>query len=72
MDITRALKPGPNELEVRVANTWANRLIGDARGVASPRRTWTTYHSFTKDSEPVRSGLLGPVTVQAALRPPAP
>ena len=66
VDITKALKPGRNELEVRVANTWANRLIGDERLDASARRTWTTYHSFTKDSPLVRSGLLGPVVIQTA------
>jgi hypothetical protein len=29
-DITRALKPGKNELVVKVTNLWRNRLIGDA------------------------------------------
>jgi hypothetical protein len=29
MDITSALKSGVNRLEIRVTNTWANRLLGD-------------------------------------------
>jgi hypothetical protein len=29
-DITSLLNPGENELEVRITNVWANRLIGDA------------------------------------------
>lgn len=29
MDITSALKAGVNQFEIRVTNTWANRLLGD-------------------------------------------
>ncbi len=29
--MTGALQPGPNKLEVKVTNLWANRLIGDER-----------------------------------------
>ena len=64
VDISKALRVGRNKLEVRVANTWANRLIGDEQMAPDKRRTWTTYHSFTKNSPLVSSGLLGPVTVQ--------
>jgi hypothetical protein len=31
MDVTGALKPGGNQLEVKVTNLWPNRLIGDER-----------------------------------------
>jgi hypothetical protein len=30
LDVTSALKPGDNALEIRVTNLWANRVIGDA------------------------------------------
>ncbi len=30
MDITSALKPGDNRIEIRITNLWVNRLIGDA------------------------------------------
>jgi hypothetical protein len=29
IDVTSVLKPGTNDLEVRVTNLWPNRLIGD-------------------------------------------
>ena len=66
VDISKALKAGRNELEVHVANTWANRLIGDEQLAPDKRRTWTTFHSFKKDTPLVSSGLLGPVTVQVS------
>jgi hypothetical protein len=31
VDLSSALKPGANELEIRVTNLWANRVIGDAK-----------------------------------------
>jgi hypothetical protein len=31
IEVTEALKAGDNALEIRVTNTWANRLIGDAK-----------------------------------------
>jgi len=61
VEIQSALRPGKNRLEIRVANTWANRLMGDMRLPEAERKTWTTYHSYTDQSPPVKSGLLGPV-----------
>ncbi|MBL8175727.1 MAG: hypothetical protein JNK48_13720, partial [Bryobacterales bacterium] len=65
-DITAETKVGTNELRIRIANNWANRLIGDARG-AGPRigRTNVTTNSPAGTPwakvEPRRSGLFGPV-----------
>jgi hypothetical protein len=64
VDISKALKSGRNELEVRVANTWVNRLIGEGRVPGAKLHAWTTYHPFTKESPLARSGLLGPVTIR--------
>jgi len=39
VDISKVVKPGINQLEVRVTNLWANRLIGDEK--LPPYFTWT-------------------------------
>ena len=53
VDITKALKVGRNDIEIRVANTWLNRLMGDGLGInmGSEKRTWTTCNPFTLDTE---------------------
>ncbi|MFN7934655.1 MAG: glycosyl hydrolase [Bryobacteraceae bacterium] len=67
-DITADVKPGENELRVRVANNWVNRLVGDARGAgAKIAKTNVTTNSPAGTPwakvEPRASGLLGPVRV---------
>lgn len=65
LDISQAVKRGTNVVEVKVANLWVNRLIGDAQKGANKvaSTTQTTYAA----SAPLRpSGLIGPVTIQAA------
>ncbi len=90
-DITGAVKPGKNKLEIKVTNLWPNRLIGDEQfpddcvfetggaikewpawltnGLPRPeprRVTFTTWKHWKKDDKLLPSGLLGPVTIQAA------
>ena len=38
----KLLKPTGNELEIKVANLWPNRLIRDAGLPQAQRLTWTT------------------------------
>jgi len=64
VDITGALRPGENRLEIEVANLWPNRLIGDAGLPRDQRVAWTTWNPFTKDAPLLPSGLLGPVQLQ--------
>ena len=68
------LKEKDNRLEIEVVNFWPNRLIGDAKLPSDQRRTKT---NITKFYEPkgdkhyttlMPSGLLGPVTLQNAIR----
>jgi (4-O-methyl)-D-glucuronate---lignin esterase len=62
-DVTDALKPGANRLEIKVTNLWPNRMIGDQQPSATKRYTFTDYKAYTKDSPLLESGLLGPVTL---------
>lgn len=58
------LKEKGNLLEIRVANLWTNRQIGDASRPEQERFTRTAIHA--RIDGPLRpSGLLGPVTLQA-------
>ena len=62
LDITKALKPGDNKIEVKVVNTWVNRLIGDSKLPADQRQAVVnTAPNYGKGV--VSSGLLGPVSV---------
>jgi hypothetical protein len=60
LDIGVAVKPGPNKLEVRVANLWVNRLIGDAQPNAT-KVAFTTMPMYRSDAPLRPAGLIGPV-----------
>jgi hypothetical protein len=63
VDATGALKPGANQLEIKVTNGWANRIIGDRQPNVTKTYTFTSP-KFYKASSPLwPSGLLGPVQV---------
>ena len=64
VEITSALKPLGNRLEIDVVSLWPNRLIGDARLPNEKRRT-VTKAQFQPDMPLLASGLLGPLTLQA-------
>lgn len=46
VDISSAVKPGANVLEIEVANLWPNRLIGDATLPKEERRTVTNVRTY--------------------------
>jgi hypothetical protein len=60
VDITRAVKPTGNVLEVDVVNTWYNRLVKDLSLPQSQRLTHTNIR-LNRAAKPMPSGLLGPV-----------
>jgi len=65
VEITDAVKPTGNKLEIDVVNLWPNRLIGDAALPPEQRLTKTNVTTYKKDSSLLPSGLLGPVWVVA-------
>jgi hypothetical protein len=75
-ELTGALKPGKNELEIEVTNPWANRLVGDAGLPPEQRitksnmqyekgkRTLKAFQGFASEDALQPSGLQGPVRIQ--------
>ncbi len=64
VDLTPALKPGSNELTIKVTNAWVNRLIGDQQPGAT-KYSFTTEKPYKANSPLQPSGLLGPVTLDS-------
>jgi hypothetical protein len=73
LDITGVLKPGPNTLVVEIANTWSNRITGDA--ITGEKYTSTHVPSTNVpgigriripwvEVPLIESGLFGPVTIK--------
>jgi hypothetical protein len=63
VDVTDAVTPGANRIEIRVANLWTNRLIGDKQPGADHKYAFAVFDPFRADSPLLPSGLLGPVRV---------
>lgn len=61
LNIGAMMKAGRNRIDVRVANLWVNRLIGDAQPGAGQKVTWTSMPTYTAQAPLRRSGLIGPV-----------
>jgi alpha-L-rhamnosidase/Glycosyl hydrolases family 2, sugar binding domain len=62
VDATSVLKPGTNEITIKVVNAWVNRLIGDEQPGAT-KLTFADVKPYKASSPLLPSGLLGPVTV---------
>jgi hypothetical protein len=63
MDISGALVEGDNTLEIKVTNSWGNRLIGDSALPGEERATRTSWEFYSPDDPLPTSGLLGPVRI---------
>ncbi|GAA4340173.1 hypothetical protein GCM10023149_51370 [Mucilaginibacter gynuensis] len=62
VDITKALKKGENTLDIKVVNTWVNRLQGDAL-LPVEKRITSTHLRVDQGAGLEPSGLLGPVKI---------
>lgn len=63
VDISEALKAGDNTIQVKVTNTWVNRLIGDAQPDVKVKTTFTTMPFYRANSPLLPSGMIGDVKV---------
>ena len=61
LDITKALKKGTNTIEIEVANTWHNRLIGDNMLPQEKRITFTTAPFRLSGKPLLPAGIVGKV-----------
>ena len=70
LDVTQSAVAGANELVVEVANTWSNRLVGDAELPNDQRVTRTNVTTSAgvrwRDVPLLKSGLFGPVRLLPA------
>ncbi len=69
IDVTGALRPGRNTIEIKVTNEWSNRLIGDASLPADQKVLGNSGVSpggmgQGTLTEPFPAGLMGPVTLK--------
>jgi hypothetical protein len=63
IDATGALKPGPNEIVIKVTNAWVNRLIGDEQPGVTTKITFADVKPYKANSPLLPSGLIGPVQI---------
>jgi hypothetical protein len=58
VDISHALKPGSNQLEVEVVNTWVNRMIGDEQLPLDAN--WKDWETLNEWPDWFKEGRLSP------------
>ncbi|GAL67237.1 glycosyl hydrolase [Jejuia pallidilutea] len=66
LNISEAIKTGENKLEIEIVNLWRNQLIRDKSRAEDEKYTWIVIDKITPESPLQKSGLLGPVVIEAA------
>ena len=65
VDVSNALKPGENALEVDVTNNWVNQLLAEKDKPKAKRAIYTFISPNLSTVKPQPSGLIGPVVLQS-------
>ena len=63
VEVSKALRPGENNIEIEVSNTWMNRLIGDQELAVDKRVSWTTAPFRLKGKPLLPAGITGNITL---------
>ena len=63
IDVSEALVEGENTLEIKVTNSWGNKLIGDSALPMEERAARTSWEFYSPEDPLPTSGLLGPVRI---------
>ena len=63
VDVTKAIRPGENRIELTVASVWKNALLADQRRPEADRLTWTSAPVRLRDEHAAPLGVWGPVRI---------
>jgi len=65
VDISGSIKKGINNIEIKVTNTWVNRIEADDKLPLEKRVTWTDGNYRKRSRELVNAGLTGPLNISS-------
>lgn len=65
VDVSEFVRLGENSVEIKVANLWVNRLIGDAQ-TGEEKIAWASVPMYKPDAPLRTAGLIGPVRILAS------
>lgn len=63
VNITSAVKTGENDISIKVANLWTNRLIGDEQPDCPRKVAFADVRNYRPEDALLPAGLLGPVKI---------